>query len=314
MNTPRWTKVSTRLRPYDAAAQCVPENPLDRSCQVVAAAPGLVASIPRPPGRVYGRPDYPNQNPCFSKSQVLPCSLSQHGSYELLVNVHTDHDPAPIRGPDAPAEPLVRVPQQERSRRTLERLANAGAALLRAGGSEALTITGVTRRARTSVGSFYARFQGKEDFLRYLGEGALDEAMATWRVARGGLGAGGAVRRRVAAVVSSMAELYLDGPASRLALLDGLDDPPPTRRRRLERFFAGELADLLAIEPPKAEVVARVLTGVLGDPSATGLASPGAGDEAPALTRETLVEELVQLLSAYVDPGLQGPDPFDVWG
>ncbi len=227
--------------------------------------------------------------------------------------MHNDHDPAPIRGP-APAEPLVRAPQQERSRRTLERLANAGAALLRAGGPDALTITRVTRRARTSVGSFYARFQGKEDFLRYLGEGALDEAMATWRVARGGLGAGGAVRRRLAAVVSSMAELYLDGPASRLVLLDGLDDPPPTRRRRLERFFAGELADLLAIELPKAALVARVLTGVLGDPSATGLESPGAGDEAPALTRGTLVEELVQLLSAYVDPGLHGPDPFDVWG
>jgi len=234
--------------------------------------------------------------------------------------VPTD-DPMDARtAPEGPPGPLVRAPQQERSRRTLERLANAGVALLRAAGPEALTITGVTRRARTSVGSFYARFQGKEDFLRYLGEGALEEATARWRVAREALGGGGSVRRRVTAVVTSLAELYQDGPASRLALLDGLDDPPPTRRRRLETFVAAELADLLSIEPPRAGLMARVLTGVLGDPAALDPASPSPGDEATAFDRDAVVDELVQLLSGYVDPGLRGgagsrePDPFDVWG
>ncbi|MSR22164.1 MAG: TetR/AcrR family transcriptional regulator [Gemmatimonadetes bacterium] len=225
--------------------------------------------------------------------------------------------------PDPPGDALVREPQQDRSRRTLERLVSAGTALLRTDGPEALTITGVTRRAHTSVGSFYARFQGKEDFLRYLGEGALEEATSVWRAARASFPRAGAARGKVELVVRSLAELYLEGPANSLALLDGVDDPTPTRRRRFEAFLATEFQEVLEVEPSRASLAARVATGILLDAAVTGFGPPpeeGREDaRAPVLGRDTLLFELVELLVGYVDPGAgraisKGPDPFDVWG
>jgi AcrR family transcriptional regulator len=56
--------------------------------------------------------------------------------------------------------PLVKTPLQDRSRKTLERILAAGWALLEEGGPDALTVQAITQRARTSVGSFYARVHG----------------------------------------------------------------------------------------------------------------------------------------------------------
>ncbi|MDT8340106.1 MAG: helix-turn-helix domain-containing protein [Longimicrobiales bacterium] len=59
-------------------------------------------------------------------------------------------------------------PKQDRSRRTLERIESAALALIAEKGAEATTVHEVVRRARSSVGSFYARFPAKEDLLRHL--------------------------------------------------------------------------------------------------------------------------------------------------
>jgi len=59
----------------------------------------------------------------------------------------------------------VRSPVQRRSRRTLDRLLDAAEALLADRTFDELTVTEVVRRAKSSVGSFYARFPDKEALL-----------------------------------------------------------------------------------------------------------------------------------------------------
>lgn len=71
-------------------------------------------------------------------------------------------------------------PKQVRSRRTLDRILDAAAEIARAEGVERLTVARVVRRARSSVGSFYARFGGRDDLVRFLRERAGDEARRRW--------------------------------------------------------------------------------------------------------------------------------------
>lgn len=75
----------------------------------------------------------------------------------------------------------VNPPQQARSRRTLERIVRAALALLDEEGPDGLTVQAVVARAKSSVGSFYARFKGKEELLEYLEERVWDEARERWQ-------------------------------------------------------------------------------------------------------------------------------------
>jgi len=65
-------------------------------------------------------------------------------------------------------EPRHNPPKQDRSRRTLERIEAAALELIAQKGVEATTVHDIVRRARSSVGSFYARFPAKEDLLLHL--------------------------------------------------------------------------------------------------------------------------------------------------
>jgi AcrR family transcriptional regulator len=64
----------------------------------------------------------------------------------------------------------VAGPKQARSQRTLARLLDAAEALVAERGLEGLSIPAVARRARSSVGGFYARFTDKAALLRALEE------------------------------------------------------------------------------------------------------------------------------------------------
>lgn len=59
-------------------------------------------------------------------------------------------------------------PRQDRSRRTLERILDATENLLREKPFEDITVAEVVRHAKSSVGSFYARFGSKEGLLPHL--------------------------------------------------------------------------------------------------------------------------------------------------
>jgi AcrR family transcriptional regulator len=212
--------------------------------------------------------------------------------------------PAPTRDDQATGpDNLLRPPQQERSRRTLERMLSAALELLEAQGPDALTVTGITRRARTSVGSFYARFDGKEQLLRYLGEATLDEALGRARETLSELPAG-ELRDRVSPAVRGLLELWTEGPVRTLLLLDGLEDPAPSRRSRLEDEVAGELAGRLPGPSSRAGLGARVLLAVLREAALR----PENGAASPLPPAEALGVELTELLVGYLGGRVRAPE------
>jgi len=73
----------------------------------------------------------------------------------------------------------VRPPRQGRSQQTLERLLQALEDLLEDKGFDDVGVAEIARRARSSVGSFYARFADKTAALRALHERFCEEAYAT---------------------------------------------------------------------------------------------------------------------------------------
>jgi AcrR family transcriptional regulator len=87
--------------------------------------------------------------------------------------------------------PGLRPPRQERSRRTLERILEAGAEVFAARGFEGLTIAEVCLAAETSAGAVYTRFEGKDALVRAV----HDHTMA--------------------AMIADVAALYADGPGWR---------------------------------------------------------------------------------------------------
>ncbi len=211
--------------------------------------------------------------------------------------------------------PLVREPLQDRSRRTLKRILDAALHLLEREGPAALTVTGITKRARTSVGSFYARFQGKDDLLRYMGERSLEEALDRWAQSASRLSAGEQLRTSVGEVVHALGWVYLEGPGRSLVLLNGIEDPRPTRRRRLENRIAADLRELEVASPLRTDLATRVLAGILQDSAMRALKNTTQTDEdSPYTETHVLLPELVELLVGYLggevgSPADAGPTP-----
>jgi AcrR family transcriptional regulator len=77
-------------------------------------------------------------------------------------------------------EAAFRPPKQARSRQTLDRIALAALDLMEEGGVENATVAGIVKRAGASVGSFYARFAGKDDLILYLQDRIWAEARDRW--------------------------------------------------------------------------------------------------------------------------------------
>ena len=78
---------------------------------------------------------------------------------------------------------VVRPPKQARSQETLDRIAQAALELMEEGGVENATVSAIVERAKASVGSFYARFKGKDDLIRYLQDRIWSEARQRWNQA-----------------------------------------------------------------------------------------------------------------------------------
>jgi AcrR family transcriptional regulator len=67
-----------------------------------------------------------------------------------------------------------RMPEQERSINSMNRMIEAGEQLFYEGGSSALTLNAVLERADTSTGSFYARFGDMRGFTNAMHEHVLE--------------------------------------------------------------------------------------------------------------------------------------------
>ena len=68
----------------------------------------------------------------------------------------------------------------------MDRIAVAALGLMEEVGVEGATVAAIVDRAGASVGSFYARFPGKEDLVRYLRAGVWTEARERWDQALAG--------------------------------------------------------------------------------------------------------------------------------
>jgi AcrR family transcriptional regulator len=203
----------------------------------------------------------------------------------------------------------VRAPLQERSRKTLSRILDAAWELLEREGPDGLTVAAITRQARASVGSFYARFGGKEDLLGYMGEAALEEALVHCEDLAPGTvtSSEGAARARVESLVETLTALYLEGAGRRLALLEGTEDPHPTRRSRLEARLSHSFSENTHFSAQRSNLGVRILISTLHDVAARSFAEEDDGDwKWPG--RDILENELVALL----EPWLEGP-PADAW-
>ena len=79
-----------------------------------------------------------------------------------------------------PSASAIRPPQQERSRATLLRFLEATTGLLAERRFEQATVAEIARRARSSVGAFYARFADKDALMEYLDSQLFESGKAAW--------------------------------------------------------------------------------------------------------------------------------------
>ncbi|WP_040262465.1 TetR/AcrR family transcriptional regulator [Pseudomonas massiliensis] len=73
-----------------------------------------------------------------------------------------------------------KMPKQDRSRASLERLMTATREILHDGTFEHLTIAGISKRSGVSTGSIYARFKGKDELFRAVMALVLEEIDEEW--------------------------------------------------------------------------------------------------------------------------------------
>lgn len=245
--------------------------------------------------------------------------------------------------PGESGESRILPPKQERSRRTLERILDAALEIMEEEGLEAATVSAIVDRAGASVGSFYARFPGKNDLIRHLQTQTWEEARSRWEEALAGrewedLAMGQLVegvvsllirvlradhrRRRV---LGKATEAAPEGPARAAAFHDHVlstltplflarrrEITHPEPRQAVElgyRFMVGALREVLEWE----EATRRRTTNTGPEDLRTDLPS----DPGPELG-----PELARLWLGYLAPG-QGSgeeeeegsvDFFDPWG
>ncbi len=192
--------------------------------------------------------------------------------------------------------------------------------LLGTEGLTGLTVHKVVAKAGSSVGSFYARFDGKEDLLDYLGERVWTEALERWEVA---LETRDWSTLSLDEVVEGSVGLLIDAQRSRSDYLKALDWASGRQNDAYERF-RGELllglGRLLleqreSISHPDPELAVRIgLRAILGTVEAEIRATDN------RLDRDSLTTEARTLLLGYrtgnASPAAQaiGVDFFDVWG
>jgi AcrR family transcriptional regulator len=222
---------------------------------------------------------------------------------------------------DEEARKHLNPPKQSRSRRTLERIVRASLEILEREGSEALTVQSIVERADSSVGSFYARFAGKDDLLDYLGERVWREAASRWDEALSSEDWRGLGLRQV---VEGAVRLLGESGRSRASYLRALERTPGAREDAYLAFqthVIGGIEGLLLARsdeithPEPSLAVSLGLRAVL----AMVEAPPSrAGRDLPPVDRR--MEEAASMLLAYLAgegahaPGGKEVDFFDIWG
>ncbi len=222
---------------------------------------------------------------------------------------------------------LVKPPLQDRSRKTLNRIVKAALDLISERGVEGASVQDIARRARASVGSFYARFQGKEDLLRYLEVQLWADARNSWTTA---LEAGGwdelSFEDIVATVMQVLVEVDRTGARQR-RLLESRRGPGTVSdaARDFDAALSHDIRHLLLRhsalidhpDPARAvDVCIAVVTGALRHRASGEAAAPAAFE----LSDEEWSQELSRMALAYLAGATASPDGkgqmdfFEIWG
>jgi AcrR family transcriptional regulator len=144
----------------------------------------------------------------------------------------------------------VRPPQQARSRQTLDRLLDAAEQLVAEKGFDDTPVAEVARRAGSSVGAFYSRFQDKDGLLHALYERWLGEATATADAALDpARWEGATISEIVTAVVRFLVEIYREraGLMRAFVLRNHVDSEFHARQERLSHYISERLTRLLLV-------------------------------------------------------------------
>jgi AcrR family transcriptional regulator len=214
----------------------------------------------------------------------------------------------------------VKPPKQSRSRRTLERIVAASLELLATEGPAGLTVHAVVRKADSSVGSFYARFNGKDDLLDYLGARVWTEALDRWNDA---LQAHDWAELQLAEMVEGSVGLLIDAQRSRSAYLKALDWASGRHSDAYETFrtqLLVGLGEILLQRTGEIQHANPQLAVRLGLRAVLGVVDAEFRAVDERLPRETLIEECRALLLGYLTGSVgpassaDGVDFFDVWG
>ena len=220
----------------------------------------------------------------------------------------------------APEAAQINPPKQDRSRRTLERIVAASFELLATEGPAGLTVHKVVERADSSVGSFYARFGGKDDLLDYLGERVWTEALGRWNEA---LDSRDWTEFELHGLVQASVGLLADAQRSRSVYLRAIDRVSGPRSHAFETFRSEVLEGVASLLMSRADQIDHPVPQRavrLGLRAVQGVLDAEARAVTDRLDRETLVDECTGLLFGYLsaaersEEGPGGPDFFEVWG
>ena len=214
--------------------------------------------------------------------------------------------------------PNLSPPQQSRSRRTLERLVRASLEILEKEGPGGLTVHAVVARAKSSVGSFYARFRGKDDLLDYLGEQVWQEALDRWNEA---LASRDWSALGLPQLIEGSVSLLVEAQRSRSMYLEALDRIAGGRNDaygEFQRHLLSGLETLILrraseIDHPNPEFAVR-----LGLRAVMGVIDSEPQSTEDALPPEVLTRECAKLLSGYLlgaAPAGEATDVdfFEIW-
>jgi len=142
----------------------------------------------------------------------------------------------------------VRPPQQARSHETLHRILDAAEVLVAEKGFEDAPVSEIVRRASSSVGAFYARFEDKHGLLRALAGRFVEQAMATADAALDPVRWEGATISQILhAVVRFLVSIYREraGLIRAFVIRNHIDLEFRARQDRLSRYVKSRVCDLL---------------------------------------------------------------------
>lgn len=203
----------------------------------------------------------------------------------------------------------IRPPVQDRSQRTLERLLDATEKLLEKRPFEEISVQQIVSAARSSVGSFYARFPTKYALFQALHERYVQESLLTTSEALdprrwAGVPLAVVTGNACAFLVVSLRERR--GIRRAIVAQHAVDREARLRSAGLAEHVVGALARLLAsrrdelgdlLPYPAARFVHRIVFAVLDQALVFGNDSPEGGTP---LSEEQLIAELTRACLAYL--------------